>query len=212
MKTRLIGLVGHSIDPHGNTSTAGAGKSTVAGYLWEKHDFVEMCFADRLKRACRDLFGMTEEQLWGPSEARSIPTPSGIVPRKALQLLGTELGRVLDPDVWVKSLIDDLGPVLLGVADYDPTLGIVGTQQPVPGVVVSDVRFKNEFDALKELGAKMVLIRRTVSYDIEPSNHQSEVDLGPFSAHFDGFIHNNGEFKDLHRSIDSVLQLFNKNE
>ena len=52
---------------------AGSGKDTVADFLVKDHDFVKVACADPLKRICRDVFGFTDEQLWGSSQFRNEP-------------------------------------------------------------------------------------------------------------------------------------------
>ena len=64
-KMNIIGIAGK----------AGAGKDTVANILVEKFGYAKVSFADPLKRVALDLWGFTEEQLWGPSEKRNEPDP-----------------------------------------------------------------------------------------------------------------------------------------
>lgn len=49
---------------------AGSGKDLVADYLCT-NGFVKIAFADPMKRFARGAFGLTTEQLWGPSEERN---------------------------------------------------------------------------------------------------------------------------------------------
>ena len=53
---------------------AGAGKDTLAALLCEAGGQV-ISHADPLKRFARSVLGFTEDQLWGPSEARNAPDP-----------------------------------------------------------------------------------------------------------------------------------------
>lgn len=128
----LIGIVG----------LAGSGKSTLARVIAERHGFQEESLAAPLKAVCAALFGWTEKQLFGPSHLRNEVDPRwGFSPRKALQFIGTEVARGLHEDVWVRALLDTLS--LPGAPRY---------------VVVSDVRFQNEVDALRKAGGKIVKI------------------------------------------------------
>jgi len=52
---------------------AGSGKDTVASILQKEFNGVVIAQADPLKRFAMQLFGFTEEQLWGPSEMRNKP-------------------------------------------------------------------------------------------------------------------------------------------
>ena len=136
----------------GITGRAGSGKSTVARILTEQHGFVEVALADPLKRICRDVFGFTDAQLWGPSSERNksderwprhhahagdtlefcdqtqkwVPCECCgwrfgeqirlcyLTPRFALQQLGTEWGRGMHPDVWVRRAIETAKFLLSG--------------------------------------------------------------------------------------------------
>lgn len=42
-----------------------SGKDTSADTLVDKHHFVRVAFADPMKRFCMEIFGFTEDQLWG---------------------------------------------------------------------------------------------------------------------------------------------------
>jgi len=107
---------------------SGTGKDTAADILVRNHGFVKVSLADPIKRICRDVFGFTDDQLWGPSESRNAPdkryvrlakgalgsswtsngpTPNPpedvyLTPRHALQQLGTEYGRNCYDDIWVE--------------------------------------------------------------------------------------------------------------
>jgi hypothetical protein len=60
---------------------AGSGKDTVAAYLANKTGAFRTAQADPLKRFAQDVLGATDEQLWGPSEARNAPIgPMAVTP------------------------------------------------------------------------------------------------------------------------------------
>lgn len=52
---------------------AGSGKDAAADFLVKNHGLVKVAFADPLKRIVQDVFGFTDEQLWGPSARRNAP-------------------------------------------------------------------------------------------------------------------------------------------
>lgn len=54
---------------------AGAGKDTVARILVEVHGWRLHSVAGPMKRFAADMFGFTDEQLYGPSRARNEPDP-----------------------------------------------------------------------------------------------------------------------------------------
>lgn len=65
MNTRLIVLSG----------AAGAGKDSVAKELVTVHGWEAYSLAGPMKRFAADMFGFTEEQLYGPSRSRNEPDP-----------------------------------------------------------------------------------------------------------------------------------------
>lgn len=69
----IIGITGLHQDVEKNRQTIGAGKDAAAARLIEKHGFVRIGIADRLKRICKEVFEFTDEQLWGPSDMRNAP-------------------------------------------------------------------------------------------------------------------------------------------
>ncbi len=80
-----------------------------------------------------------------------------ITGRRLLQLLGTEVGRAYDPDMWVK--------IALCKAERSHKLG-------AKVVMASDLRFDSEFLAIKRSGGKIIRITR--GSPAESYSHSSE--------------------------------------
>jgi hypothetical protein len=113
----------------------------------------------------------------------------GLTPRKLLQLLGTEAGRhIIHPNIWVNALF----------ADYKPGL---------EKWIITDVRFPNEANIIKEKGGIMIRINRPQYLDnglvIRKNEHPSETALDDYDG-FDYVIENDGTVQDL---IDKVKSL-----
>jgi hypothetical protein len=104
-------------------------------------------------------------------------TPYGPEIRELLQRLGTECGRTLISDtVWI-----------------DAALNNVELDDHYKSIVVTDVRFPNEAQAIKDRGGYIVRIERD---GIKPANaHPSETALDDWV--FDSIIDNNGTPEDL---------------
>ncbi len=139
----------------GFCGAAGAGKDAAAAALCA-HGWARVSLVDPLKEACALWFGWSREQLWGPSELRNQPDPAwdGLTPRRALQLLGTEGVRALHPDVWARLALRRAAERLAP----DPT---DWTRAPgCAGVVVPDVRFANEAEAIRAAGGRVVRVVR----------------------------------------------------
>jgi hypothetical protein len=156
----------------GCAGPAGSGKSVVAEHLRDRHGFTIVSLADPLKRVVGELLGFTDHQLYGPSYARSEPHPTlrrpdgqPLTARHALQTLGTDWARACCPNVWVERAMR--------------------TIRAIPGdVVVPDMRFLNELDAVRAEGG--VLVRRKLTTPVSDP-HPTERELlavpdGEFSA------------------------------
>lgn len=207
MNGKIIGVAG----------AAGAGKDQVAEFLVKDHRFVRVALADPIKRMVRDaqLWPFTDDQFWGSSERRGEPPPGMTGPplRAVLQLLGTEWGRALDEDVWVRRALKDARRLLnVGGLIYYPGTGIYeqpggyGDTVHYPGVVIPDVRFENEATAIREAGGEIwQVIRPDVSKDVVGGvpEHASEAGL---SADFiDHAILNTGGLDQLRAAVQSAL-------
>jgi hypothetical protein len=103
----------------GITGAKNSGKSTFAEMLAKHSGMRVVSLADPMKLVCRELLGFTDTQLWGSSRFRDEVDPQwGFSPRRALELLGTEWGRKLDPDLWVK-LVAQEGDVIIPDVRFD---------------------------------------------------------------------------------------------
>jgi hypothetical protein len=112
--------------------------------------------------------------------------------RRLLQRTGTEAGRkVLGAQVWVDALFRDF--------DRDNE-----------ALVVTDVRFQNEADAIRKAGGVMVRINRPgVGPATDPGGwvHESEVALDHYD--FDVTVKNDGTIEELHERLLSTALLIN---
>lgn len=169
---------------------AGAGKDTVANYLVEKHGFTKVTFAGPLKEICAIITGWPLDMLKGETEEsrkfrETVVHPDfGKTGREILQFVGTDVFRDhFDPQTWIKIATRRI-------------LNIQGN------VVVSDVRFPNEVDAILSTGGKIYSINRSTGTLIVPK-HISEQLL-----QVDGevVLNNNGSFEDLYKQIDTLIQ------
>lgn len=60
---------------------ARSGKDTVGKYIADNYSAACVAQADPMKRFARDVFGFSEDALWGPSEARDPVDPNTVVSR-----------------------------------------------------------------------------------------------------------------------------------
>ena len=137
----------------GLTGPAGAGKDTVADRLCSTYGFRKLSFAGILKRMLA-AGGMPE-----PSRDQKEDCIPGLpfTWRDAAQKLGTEWGRGLDPDLWVKL-------TMMGVP-------------PRGNWVLSDVRFPNEATAVRKQGYLLHVTGRKIALVGATATHASEAGI-----------------------------------
>ena len=155
----------------GLTGPAGSGKDTVGLHLEAEHGFHRHAFAEPIRDMLTALLtaaGIDYAHLF-ERDLKEQPVPGlGISGRRLMQTLGTEWGRSLDDDLWVKHAALSLGLPLHG---YDWALA-----QPVHGrIVITDVRFSNEAAWIERLGGRIVRVCRSVpSIEAHASEQQFE--------------------------------------
>lgn len=191
----------------GFTGVAGSGKDTAAQALVGR-GWVRIGLADPLKRACQEWFGWPDALLWGASELRSHPDAArgGLTPRHALQHLGTGFGRACWADTWVDLLLRDAERVTSGGWSYSPESGAVSARAsgrfapPASGVVVTDVRFANEVDAIRRAGGRVLRVeRRGAGLVGAAASHASEREIARLVV--DGVLYNDRSIEELHESV-----------
>ncbi len=114
-----------------------SGKGAVSDIIMQEFGYVGMAFADPIKRMVQQMFGIPDEELWGPSHKRS-----GKV-RSMLQELGTDFAHKYDPAVWVNLTVKRIKHWDTYGEDLEGRLPFIGTGSPRK-IVITDLRFPNE--------------------------------------------------------------------
>jgi hypothetical protein len=178
---QFIGLHGH----------AQTGKDSTAKILAE-FGYERVAFADILRKALYTLNPIavedTFEKTWrvqdlvdefGWERAKRYPEI-----RRMLQVLGTDVGReLISQDVWVNSIFKDI--------------------DPNKKYVFTDLRFKNEHQAIDSRLGLLIKIRRP---GVGPVNDHIS-DKGLPDKWFDAVIDNDGSLDDLHTKVINILSL-----
>lgn len=103
-----------------------------------------------------------------------------LTPRKILQLLGTDAGRmIIHPNIWVNSMFSGYGEDSRWI--------------------ITDVRFPNEVEAIKKRGGVVIRVERDMD-DPAKCLHQSETALDQYQE-FDLVINNNKSINELYEQI-----------
>ena len=133
----------------GLTGRAGAGKTTVARILEDEFAFVELTFADPIVNMIGALFADADiDGAWMiERDLKEQPTTLGFSYRQLAQSLGTEWGRQLSPDFWLRVLATRLDAPHLATEN----------------IVISDVRFPNEAAFVADRGGSVVRVLRNVA-------------------------------------------------
>ena len=177
MSKKLIGLAGK----------AGAGKDTVADYLWEKEGAIKIAFADALRSAATSIFGLGPVNFLDRDLKEEEVKYWGMTPRRMLQLLGTEATKpVFGDDIWLKRWFLSYS----AVRDTDH-------------VVVPDVRFDVEAEAIRHLGGTIVhIVRPGAGLSGAASGHSSEAGIELRNG--DMYLSNRGSVEDLRHKVDEL--------
>jgi len=197
----IIGLVG----------TKRSGKDTVADYLCEKHSFVKYSLADPMKNAVKEIFLMSDEQLWGDKKEEIDPRYN-TTPRKILQVFGTELFQYdiykhipelsIEPrKLWINRFVQWYNNKQSIEINKFGFQDIFIRPQELRGVVISDVRFPHEADELRKLDA---IIIRVVRYPLPKDAHVSETEQ--INIETDIVIYNTGTIEKLYKNIDKIMR------
>ena len=182
----IIGLTGH----------AKSGKDTLAEAIWshvaksnmfnsKPTDMHKLAFADGI-REIGEIFGFTKEQLTNQDLKETFVHPVwNITPRVFMQRVGSEMFRNhLDKDCWVKLLMQKIDRIVSWnhVPESEFQLGLADCKDDEPRtyvrhcILVTDVRFPNEAQAIKDAGGFIVRVTRPGNAEgqEEWKKHESE--------------------------------------
>jgi hypothetical protein len=202
----IIGVVGF----------AGSGKGTAGDILCKDYNFTRIAFADAVKDATAAIFGWPRNLLEGDTDVSRTfrETPDTwwsekfgyeVTPRLMLQMMGTEAGRdVFHKDLWVYVVEQRL-------KDH-------------ANVVITDVRFPNEIEAIRAKGGFVVRVTRGPEpewYDAAVNANgygPGSIEVFPYPIHysewawigtpFDYVLDNNGSIDMLKSQIVHMIKVF----
>lgn len=204
------------------TGNMGVGKDTMADYMVAKYGFVKVSMADPFKRIAKEVYEFSDEQLWGPSEARNrddkrYPRKDGtfLSARIVTQLLGNELSRLAYPETWIVYLKRVLAKIQAGYfySEKQGAFQMENKKSQYTGIIVSSCRFQNEIHAVKDMNGKAVrLIRPALSQEsfltTGLKNHITETEqLAIPDDFFDYVIQVPEGLENFYKKIDEFMKL-----
>jgi len=170
---KLIGLSG----------LARSGKDTTGRFLSELIGCPTYALASPIKQACNELFGWDSRHSDG--ELKEVADPFwGVSPRYAYQTLGTEWGRnLIRDDIWLKRaemMLDKHG-----------------------SLIVTDVRFENEAKWIRDMGGKLIHVKREGIESVLKHASENGVAIQPE----DVVLYNNWSIEQLKDNCKDLVKL-----
>jgi len=176
---KLIGIYGY----------ARSGKDTIGEHVVVNYDHKRYAFADPLKKACCEMFGITMNHFNNPELKEKVIPFWGFSPRRMAQLLGTEGGRNLfRDDIWIKR-------AELELLKCDE-------EGHHTGMIITDMRFENELNWVKARGGCLIKVTRP-GVKGAVTSHASEQYFE--DELFDHVITNDGTLDDLYLKTASIM-------
>ena len=172
-------------------------------WLEEKSEWEIKKFAGKLKDIASHLTGIDIEDFEDQEFKKTLlGSEWGMTVREFLQKLGTDALRTgLHDNVWVNALMADY--VAIGDNLLEGEVRKVREEDLIyPNWIITDCRFPNEAQVIKDKGGIVIRIDRP---GVEPiNNHPSEVGLDHWN--FDYKIVNNSDLFELKENIKLILK------
>jgi uridine kinase len=186
----------------GFTGKAGSGKSTACAHLLFKSDRprVKVNFKDALVAEIKKNFaplldtiagmeGMFRLMNNGEYKVDQLFVDKPPLMRKLLQCYGTEVRRGDDPDYWIKKWKSK----------------VAYTKEDV---LVDDVRFLNEAEAVRDMGGVIIrIIRKDIT---DTGSHQSEQEMDQIQPDYTIVAEKDGQ-AEVYRQVDEIIREIEKN-
>lgn len=176
-----------------------SGKDTVADYITKKYNFKKMAIANKLKSIVKILFDFSDEQLNNEILKEKLDKNWKITPRQAMQFIGTDMFQFqiqkLCPNVgrnfWINSFINEMNIIVKH-----------------SNIVISDIRFKHEFDEIYKNFNKynIISIKLSRNTKCKYDYHISETEIENMKFKYN--IDNNSSKKKLYIEIDKILDQY----
>lgn len=176
----------------GISGKIGAGKDTVAELIIDHS--AKACqvrrFADRLKQTVSALTHTSLDDNYDREGKQRVPPGFTFTLGELQQKVGMALRQHVDPNVWITTTLHDVG------------------QQDYKHIIVADVRFVNEAEAIRALGGLLIRVNGDPTgcrqRDTRNLDHPSETELDDWS-HFDWVVDNDGTLEELEHKVRALL-------
>lgn len=171
----------------GISGKAGSGKDTLAFFIEERSEARILHFADPLKMAVCTMAGLSYDDVYTQEgKQHTIDWLDGITVRELLQKVGTAVRNEIHPEFWIRRLLES-------------------SKNSKATLLVPDVRFPNEADAIKNAGGFLIRLERNGA---GAGNHISETALDNYDK-WDMVIQNNYDLDYLKDQAKNIIKLLN---
>lgn len=168
------------------------GKDTVGKHLESAHGFHAWSFADPIWRGLAEMFDLHPAQLTGEAKEELIQE-LGFSPREGAQELGTGWGRnTMGRETWIRVLDRRLRRHYAAWPQKRSRLKLV----------ITDVRFDNEADWIREHGGEIWHLVRPDA----PKVRKHESEDGIQALEIEPLIYNDHQPGELIRLVDGLMQ------
>lgn len=200
-KNIQINLLNESFDKMpliiGITGKKFNGKDTLGKYL-SKYGYKRLAFADPLKKVLNVIFQFNDDQLYGND--KETPDPYWKVsPRSVMQFVGTDLFRH-----QIKKILPNIGDNIW-IEVVKRQILEIWKINPKQKIVLTDLRFPNEINLIKELNGVIIRVKRNIDKSDEEFIvvHESETYIDKLTVDYD--FDNNGTKNDLFAQFDKIF-------
>jgi hypothetical protein len=172
----------------GLTGPRGSGKTTLAQYFYRHHGFNRVGFAEKLKEIAMNLFPLTIPDISDHKKKEQKFKDYDWTPREFMVNLG-EFMRYHDKDYWLRQ-------------------GLSQCKSETQRYVFDDVRFKNEYEAIRLTGGKVIRIMRYDKLNVygPPLDIPSEHDLDGLEVDYTIQDCENTDLRSLYTAGDRALK------
>lgn len=196
--TQLIGITGY----------AGSGKDTVRNLLTGYLGYTGFAFADPIRTMLHCLLehgGIDDKYIESREFKEQVIPELGLSYRQLVQTLGTEWGRSLHSDFWLRlagAHMADLQADFEHMCELHEEHGSE-YERAAPRFVISDVRFINEAEWIRARGGVIWRVERPDAVPVRA--HASEAEIYHFKP--DAVIDNSGDLEHLRHEVAHILAL-----
>lgn len=168
------------------------GKDIISDHLCAKYGFVKISIADPIRQIIgKQLLYLTDEQLEDGEKKEEVDVRWGKSPRELLQTTGSIFRDEIDVEFWAKRC-------MYRVAE-------IWSRLPESRVVVNDIRYPNELEAVSKVG-KVIKVIRLNYENSDPHESENALDGTPNEMYDKVISAMSGEIQYIQFEVDKFME------